>query len=84
MFCRVSQLSKRVYNKYAKQAARTKEKRRDGDRISLIMSDTQPKGLLTLENYYLNFCVLHNFNFTFKGYVKIKGDYLVTQRKLPN
>ncbi|XP_016000222.2 sentrin-specific protease 7 isoform X9 [Rousettus aegyptiacus] len=42
---RVSQLSKRVYNKYAKQAARTKEKRRDGDSISLIMSDTQPKDL---------------------------------------
>ncbi|ELK11378.1 Sentrin-specific protease 7 [Pteropus alecto] len=42
---RVSQLSKRVYNKYAKQAAHTKEKRRDDDSISFIMSDTQPKDL---------------------------------------
>ncbi|KAM9088497.1 sentrin-specific protease 7 isoform X8 [Balaenoptera ricei] len=32
-------------NNYAKQAAHTKEKRRDDDSISLVMSDTQPKGL---------------------------------------
>ncbi|XP_059866557.1 sentrin-specific protease 7 isoform X7 [Delphinus delphis] len=31
-------------NNYAKQAAHTKEKRRDDDSISLVMSDTQPKG----------------------------------------
>ncbi|XP_066890837.1 sentrin-specific protease 7 isoform X7 [Kogia breviceps] len=30
-------------NNYAKQAAHTKEKRRDDDSISLVMSDTQPK-----------------------------------------
>nr|XP_033711780.1 sentrin-specific protease 7 isoform X8 [Tursiops truncatus] len=32
-------------NNYAKQAAHTKEKRRDDDSISLVMSDTQPKDL---------------------------------------
>ncbi|XP_032979879.1 sentrin-specific protease 7 isoform X6 [Rhinolophus ferrumequinum] len=42
---RVSQQNKTVDNNYAKQAAHTKEKRRDDDVISLIVSDTQPKEL---------------------------------------
>ncbi|KAM5275188.1 sentrin-specific protease 7 isoform 2-T2 [Hipposideros larvatus] len=42
---RASQQSKTVDNNYAKQAAHTKEKRRDDDVISLVVSDTQPKEL---------------------------------------
>ncbi|XP_019566766.2 sentrin-specific protease 7 isoform X7 [Rhinolophus sinicus] len=42
---RVSQRNKTVDNNYAKQAAHTKEKRRDDDVISLIVSDAQPKEL---------------------------------------
>lgn len=59
-FCRDSQPSKTVDNNYAKQASHTKEKQRDDDGISLVMSDAQPKGLWTLENFcHLNFCLLH-------------------------
>ncbi|GAB5576394.1 sentrin-specific protease 7 isoform X2 [Prionailurus iriomotensis] len=40
---RDSQPSKTVDNNYAKQASHTKEKQRDDDGISLVMSDAQPK-----------------------------------------
>ncbi|XP_077631021.1 sentrin-specific protease 7 isoform X3 [Crocuta crocuta] len=42
---RVSQPSKTVDNNYAKQALHTKEKQRDDDGISLVVSDAQPKDL---------------------------------------
>ncbi|KAM5153689.1 sentrin-specific protease 7 isoform 2-T2 [Callospermophilus lateralis] len=42
---RDSQSSKTVDNISAKQAVNTKEKQRDDDGLSLIVSDTQPKGL---------------------------------------
>ncbi|XP_032707961.1 sentrin-specific protease 7 isoform X6 [Lontra canadensis] len=42
---RGSQSSKTVDNNYAKQSSYTKEKQRDDDGISLVMSDAQPKGL---------------------------------------
>nr|XP_054361078.1 sentrin-specific protease 7 [Mirounga angustirostris] len=42
---RVSQPSKTVDNNYAKQASHTKEKQRDDDGISLVVSDAQPKDL---------------------------------------
>ncbi|XP_025769189.1 sentrin-specific protease 7 [Puma concolor] len=42
---RDSQPSKTVDNNYAKQASHTKEKQRDDDGISLVMSDAQPKDL---------------------------------------
>ncbi|XP_022364948.1 sentrin-specific protease 7 isoform X1 [Enhydra lutris kenyoni] len=42
---RVSQSSKTVDNNYAKQASYTKEKQRDDDGISLVMSDAQLKEL---------------------------------------
>ncbi|XP_042810674.1 sentrin-specific protease 7 isoform X11 [Neofelis nebulosa] len=42
---RDSQPSKTVDNNYAKQASHTKEKQRDDDGISLVMSDAQAKGL---------------------------------------
>nr|XP_044627625.1 sentrin-specific protease 7 isoform X3 [Equus asinus] len=42
---RGSQPRKTVDNNYTKQAADTKEKRRDDDGISLVMSDTHPKDL---------------------------------------
>uniref|UniRef100_A0A8D2DD01 Sentrin-specific protease 7 n=1 Tax=Sciurus vulgaris TaxID=55149 RepID=A0A8D2DD01_SCIVU len=42
---RDSQSSKTVDNISAKQAVHTKEKRRDDDGLSLLMSDTQPKDL---------------------------------------
>ncbi|XP_077740599.1 sentrin-specific protease 7 isoform X6 [Canis aureus] len=41
---RGSQPSKTVDNNYAKKASHTKEKERDDDGISLVMSDAQPKG----------------------------------------
>jgi len=41
---RVSQPRKTVDNNYAKQASHTKEKQRDDDGISLVVSDAQPKG----------------------------------------
>ena len=44
-FCRGSQPSKTVDNNYAKKASHTKEKERDDDGMSLVMSDAQPKGL---------------------------------------
>lgn len=59
-FCRGSQPSKTVDNNYAKQSSHTKEKERDDDGISLVMSDAQPKGLCTLEICCpLNFYLLH-------------------------
>ncbi|XP_006890074.1 PREDICTED: sentrin-specific protease 7 isoform X3 [Elephantulus edwardii] len=42
---RVSQSSKTINNKSAKQTPHTKEKQRDDVDTSLVMSDTQPKGL---------------------------------------
>jgi len=42
---RVSQPRKTVDNNYAKQASHTKEKQRDDDGISLVVSDAQPKDL---------------------------------------
>ncbi|XP_048071193.1 sentrin-specific protease 7 isoform X4 [Ursus arctos] len=42
---RGSQPSKTVDNNYAKQSSHTKEKERDDDGISLVMSDAQPKDL---------------------------------------
>ncbi|XP_032707959.1 sentrin-specific protease 7 isoform X4 [Lontra canadensis] len=42
---RGSQSSKTVDNNYAKQSSYTKEKQRDDDGISLVMSDAQPKEL---------------------------------------
>ncbi|XP_041613182.1 sentrin-specific protease 7 isoform X1 [Vulpes lagopus] len=42
---RGSQPSKTVDNNYAKKASHTKEKERDDDGISLVMSDAQPKDL---------------------------------------
>ncbi|XP_011220416.2 sentrin-specific protease 7 isoform X3 [Ailuropoda melanoleuca] len=42
---RGSQPSKTVDNNYAKQSSHTKEKQRDDDGISLVMSDAQPKDL---------------------------------------
>uniref|UniRef100_A0A8C0TRE4 SUMO specific peptidase 7 n=1 Tax=Canis lupus familiaris TaxID=9615 RepID=A0A8C0TRE4_CANLF len=41
---RGSQPSETVDNNYAKKASHTKEKERDDDGISLVMSDAQPKG----------------------------------------
>ncbi|KAM6224796.1 sentrin-specific protease 7 [Rhynchocyon petersi] len=42
---RNSQSSKKVNNKSAKQSAHTKEKPRDDDGISLVISDTEPKDI---------------------------------------
>lgn len=54
-FCRVSQPSKTVDNNYVKQPSHTKEKRRDDDDVTLVVSDSQPKGLLILENLSFEF-----------------------------